>query len=103
VASKDNPNSIDFVYSGSFVIREQFETLVDEELSLCSLLIQGQLTERIAKLKGRLTVEAKLNYLKKAINVASECHGKGMITVELAVLCTLHLENCVGETIFKNL
>ena len=49
---------------------------------MSSLSIQGWLTERIARLKGRLTVEAKLNYLKKAINVASECHGKGMIIVE---------------------
>jgi len=103
VTSKDDPNSIDFDYSRSFVIREQFETLVDDELSLRSLWIRGRLTERIARLKGRLTVEAKLNYLKKAINVASERHGKGMIIVEQAVPCILHLENRVGETIFKNL
>jgi len=77
-----------------------FSSLVSNALQLRGMPIDGSLTERRDCLRQRLLVEEKICLIRTAISRSELGRESALILIKQAIICIMHLENCVSE---KNL
>jgi hypothetical protein len=115
---KYNPNAIDKetdINNIEFVLSTEddtdadmeqvfyFNTLLNEELQLRNMPLDGTLGERRERLKNQLAQEERILLMQKAIERSEQGKEAALMLIHQAIPCIMHLENRSGEKILTML
>ena len=83
--------------------QNQFEQLLDSELKLQNLEVDGQLDEQHERLHTALFVEEHLGLVTQVINRSKHANALAVMLLDQAMPCILHMEMQIGEKILQML
>jgi len=109
IDKETNINNIEFVIStedDTDADMEQlfyFNSLLNEELQLRSMDLDGTLGDRRERLKNQLMQEERIMLMQKAIERSAQGREAALMLIHQAIPCIMHLENRSGEKILTML